>query len=125
MGLTRTVIVGAGILLMTSIAQAEPLKLEVKEAKAAEHWVTGRPTVEFALTERSAREFWEFSKKNIEKRMIFRVDGRDVTQVWIMQELPAGRGVLDAQSPDEAAALAKLLMSGEAVFEVIEDQSNN
>src|SRR5499427_8119435 len=105
------------------MGQAEALKLEVEEATVGEHWVSGKPTVDFILTEQSARALWEFSKKNIDKRATFRVDGHDVMKVWIKQELAAGRGVLEVESANEAIALAKRLNSGKAILEVEEDLS--
>ena len=123
MWLIRSVFLGLSALLMPAMGQAEALELEVKEANVGEHWVTGKPTVEFVLTEQSARTLWEFSKKNIDKRAIFRVDGHDVAKVWIIQELTVGRGVLVAESVNEAVALAKRLNSGKAILEVEEDLS--
>ena len=110
-------------LLVPAMGHAEALKLEVEEATVGEHWVSGKPTVDFILTQQSARALWEFSKKNIDKRAIFRVDGHDVAKVWIIQELTAGRGVLAAESVNEAIALAKRLNSGKAILEVEEDLS--
>ncbi len=97
---------------------AETLKLEVKEAEVGEHWISGKPTVEFVLTGQSAHTFWKFSKRNINKLVIFRVNGRDVMNIWIVQELPAERGALEVESVNEAIALAKRLNSGKAVLEV-------
>jgi len=108
---------------MPAQGQAEALKLEVEEANIGEHWATGKPTVNFELTEQSARALWEFSKKNLDKPAIFRVDGHDVMKVWIKQELTAGRGVLEVESVNEAIALAKRLNSGKAILEVEEDLS--
>jgi len=71
MRLILSVLLGLSALLMPAMGQAEALKLEVKEANVGEHWVTGKPTVEFVLTEQSARTLWEFSKKNIDKRARF------------------------------------------------------
>ena len=123
MRLIRSVFLGLSVLLMPAMGQAEALKLEVEEANVGEHWVPGKPTVEFILTEQSARALWEFSKKNKDKRAIFRVDGHDVAKVWIIQELTEGRGVLAAESVNDAIALAKRLNSGKAILEVEEDLS--
>ena len=73
--------------------------------------------------EQSARALCEFSKKNIDRPAIFRVDGHDVAKVWIIQELTAGGGVLAVESVNEAIALAKHLNSGKAILEVEEDLS--
>ena len=123
MRLIRSVFLGLSALLMLAMGQAEALKLEVEEANVGEHWVPGKPTVEFVLTGQSARALWEFSKKNIDKRAIFRVDGHDFGKVWIIQELTAGRGALVAESVNEAIALANRLKSGKAILEVEEDLS--
>ncbi|HEY2528596.1 MAG TPA: hypothetical protein VGJ20_11725 [Xanthobacteraceae bacterium] len=103
--------------------QAKALALEVKEAEGGEEH--GKPAVYFVLTAQSARTFWEFSKSNLPKRVIFRVDGRDVMEIWIVQELSAGRGVLEVKSVNEAVSLAIRLRSGKAILEVAEvDQSS-
>jgi hypothetical protein len=84
MRLIPAVFVVVSALLAPAVAQSEAIKLEVKEAKVGEHWVTGKPIVEFVLTDQSAHSLWEFSKRNINKPVIFRVDGRDVMKIWIV-----------------------------------------
>jgi preprotein translocase subunit SecD len=123
MRLIPAVFLVVSALLAPAVAQSEAIKLEVKEAKVGEHWVTGKPIVEFVLTDQSAHALWEFSKRNISKPVIFRVDGRDVMKIWIVQELPEGRGALEVGSMNEATALATRLNSGEAVLAVEEDLS--
>jgi preprotein translocase subunit SecD len=120
MYILRSVFIGAATLLVPAV-QAKALTLEVKEAEVGEEH--GKPAVYFELAEQSARTFWEFSKKNLPKRVIFRVDGRDIMKIWIVQELFAGRGVLEVESVNEAVALAIRLNSGKAALEVEEDLS--
>jgi hypothetical protein len=55
--------------------------------------------------------------------VIFRVDGRDIMKIWIIQELSAGRGVLYVESVNEAVALAIRLTSGKSTLEVEEEDS--
>jgi preprotein translocase subunit SecD len=112
--------IGVAILLVPAV-QAKALTLDVKAAEVGEE--RGGPAVYFALTGQSARTLQEFSKKNLPKRVIFRVDGRDVMKIWIVQELSAGTGVLKVESENEAIALAIRLNSGKATLEVEEDIS--
>jgi preprotein translocase subunit SecD len=116
----RSLFIGVATLLVPAM-QAKALTLEVKEAEVGEEH--GKPAVYFVLTGQSARSFWEFSKMNLPKRVIFRVDGRDIMKIWIVQELSAGRGVLEVESVNEAVALAIRLNSGKATLEVEEDYS--
>ena len=116
----RSVFIGVATLLVSAV-QAEALTLEVKEAEVGEEH--GKPAVYFVLTGQSTRTFWEFSKENLPKRVIFRVDGRDIMKIWIIQELSAGRGVLYVESVNEAVALAIRLTSGKSTLEVEEEDS--
>jgi preprotein translocase subunit SecD len=116
----RSVFIGVATLLVPAV-QAEALTLEVKQAEVGEEH--GKPAVYFVLTGQSARTFWEFSKKNLPKRVIFSVDGRVIMKIWIVQELSAGRGVLEVESVNKAVALAMRLNSGKATLEVEEDDS--
>jgi preprotein translocase subunit SecD len=120
MQILRSVFIGVATLLVPAV-EAKALTLEVKEAEVGEEH--GKPAVYFVLTGQSARTFWEFSKKNLPKRVIFSVNGRDIMKIWIVQELSAGRGVLEVESVNEAVALAILLNSGKATLEVEEDGS--
>jgi|SRR5215467_4730899 len=95
----------------------EALKLEVKEAEVSEYH--NDPAVLFVLTAQSADSFLAFTRKNMNKTMLFRVDGRDMIKPpRIVQEIPGGRGVLSTSNMDEAIALAERLNSGNADFEV-------
>ncbi|HEY2533623.1 MAG TPA: hypothetical protein VGJ20_37800 [Xanthobacteraceae bacterium] len=120
MRILRPVFISVATLIVPAV-QAKALTLEVKEAEVGEEH--GKPAVYFVLTGQSARTFWEFSKTNLPKRVIFRVDGRDIMKIWIVQELSAGRGVLEVESLNEATALAMGLNSGKATLEVEEDGS--
>jgi len=120
MQILRSVFIGIATLPALAV-QAKALTLEVREAEVGEEH--GKPAVYFVLTGPSARTFWEFSKTNLPKRVIFRLDGRDIMKIWIVQELSAGRGVLEVGSMNEAVALAIRLNSGKPGFEVEEDGS--
>ena len=120
MQILRTVFIGVATLLALAV-QAKALTLEVKEAEVGEE--RGKPVVHFVLTTQSTRTFWEFSKRNLPKRVIFSVDGREIMKIWIVQELSAGRGVLEVGSVNDAVALAMRLNSGKAILEVEEDGS--
>jgi preprotein translocase subunit SecD len=107
--------------LLAPAVQAKALTLQVNAAEVGEE--QGQPAVYFVLTRQSARTLQEFSRKNLPKRVIFRVDGHDVTKIWIVQELSAGTGALKVESENEAIALAIRLNSGKATFDVEEDIS--
>jgi preprotein translocase subunit SecD len=97
------------------VAVAEALKLEIKDAHA-----DGQGLIDVEMTDKSARDFFEFTKTNLNKAVIFRIDGREISRPVIRSPIPGGRGLFRDmnRSIEEAIALAERLKSGKADLEV-------
>lgn len=80
----RSVVIGLAILLVPSMAMARALKLDVKGAEAGDH--LGQPAVYVELTQYSAVAYLEFTKMNINKMVVFRLDGGGIQNVAIREQ---------------------------------------
>ena len=100
-------------------ANADPLQLEVAEARARTNDLESGVAIDFKLKDPSAGLFSKFSRENIKKWVEVRVDGRVIMRARIVTSLDGGRGVLVSHlSLDEAEEMARRLSSGKAKLEV-------
>jgi preprotein translocase subunit SecD len=118
MRMVRLVGIGMIALLLPVAAFAEALKLRITDA-----YVDREGTIGIVMTDKSARDFFEFMIKNLSKVVIFRADGREIMRPIIGSPLPSGTGfsirVHDTNlNVREARTLAWRLKSGQADFEV-------
>lgn len=107
------------MVIVSAMALADPLILEVADARAGEQWA-GDHVVFFVLKEKSGRDFAEFTRKHINKHVVFRIDGQEIMNAIVRSEIPGGRGVISVRNANEAINVAERLNSGKANFEVEE-----
>ncbi len=87
----RTLLAVACLLFLACpIAAAEPLVLEIKQAKAISQDRTNEPIVAIVFTETSGRALAAFTTKNVGKAAEFRVDGRPVVKSVIREPILGG-----------------------------------
>jgi preprotein translocase subunit SecD len=102
-----------------AIAAAEPLVLEIKEAKAASQDRTNEPIVRIVFTERSARAFAEFTGKNVGKTTEIRLDGKAVMKPVIREPILGGTvQISDRFTLQQVQEIVGRLSSGAGKLEV-------
>ncbi len=95
---------------------AEALKLDLKEAIVGD--CMGYPAVYFELQTQSARAYFEFMRKSLNKVVIFRVDGREILRAVAGTYFLKSYAIFPAWDTNEAIALAERLNSGSSDFEI-------
>jgi preprotein translocase subunit SecD len=103
-------------------ASAEPLALEIKQAKADIQGSGNEPVLIIVLTDASARIFAEVTGKNVGKAIDIRVDGRSVLKPIVREPILGGTLAISGRfSRNEANEIAGRLSSGvtKLEFEII------
>jgi len=98
-----------------SMAQLPPLRLQVEKAEATFDQRTKEPVVLITLTPRSARLFYEFTKQNIGRATVIKIDDQVVAQPVIREAIQGGTVQISGNfTVDSARELAERLTKGAA-----------
>jgi preprotein translocase subunit SecD len=105
--------------LPNSMAEAQPLRLDVQKAEAQFDARTSEPIVILWMTPRAGRMFYEFTSKNIGRTTEIRVDGHVVAAPVIREPILGGSVQVSGNFTVAAAKeLAERLTKGAAKVEV-------
>jgi preprotein translocase subunit SecD len=105
--------------LPVSMAEAQPLRLQVEKAEVRFDDHTKQPVVIIWMTPRSGRMFFEFTSKNINRTVEIRIDGQVVLNPIIREPILGGSVQVSGSFTVAAAQeLAERLTKGAAKVEV-------
>lgn len=113
-------ILAAMILLVTAAAAAAaPLTLTVLEAEALSDMATGQPVVSITLDAASTEAFAVFTRDNLFRKTVIRIDGEEVMSPIIQEPILKGTVQISGNmTMSDAEDMARRLMAGDAVIEV-------
>ena len=120
----------SGLLLCSVLAwvaaSAEPLAVEIVSAETGYDQRTGAPVVSFKMSPASARQFAEFTSRNIGRKMAIRVDGKTISAPVIREPIVGGSGQITdrAFTVEQARQIAEGIQAGrtKVEFEIVDDQ---
>ena len=117
----------SGLLLcgVLAVASAEPLAIEIVSGEPGHDQRTGEPMVSFKISPASARQFAEFTSRNIGRKMEVRVDGKPILAPVIREPILGGSGQIAdrALTIEHARQIAEGIRAGRAKveFEIVND----
>jgi preprotein translocase subunit SecD len=112
-------VVATLVLLVATAAAAAPLSLTVLKAEAISDLVTGQPVVSITFDAASTEAFAVFTRDNVGKETVVRIDGEEIMRPIIREPIIEGTvQVSGNMTMEDAAALAKRLTDGDARIEV-------
>ena len=106
-------------LMMTGIAAAAPLAIDVTEAQAGYNTLTNEPLITFKMSEASREAFAELTRANVGRKCAIRIDGKTVSAPIIREPILGGAGQIAGQfTVRQVREIAARLKSGAARLEV-------
>jgi preprotein translocase subunit SecD len=106
------------VLLSSSYAAAEPLRLVAAAASVAFDARTGKPVLTIRLADESKQSFAAFSQAHVGQMIDTRIDGKTVLKPVMREPIPGGSLQVTMDSVEEARRLADRLSSGATALEV-------
>src|SRR5689334_8108990 len=85
----RFVLVGI-LVFCGGAASSEPLTLEVERAAVSFDQLTSEPLVTIFLKPAAGQAFFEFTRKNVGRKVEVRIDGKSVTRPFIREPITGG-----------------------------------
>jgi preprotein translocase subunit SecD len=112
-------IVAALLVGFSTVALAAALSLTVLEAEAIADRATGEPVVSITFDAASTEAFAAFTRNNVGRKTVIRIDGEDVMSPIIREPILGGSVQISGNmTMADATHLAARLTSGDAVIEV-------
>ena len=116
-GLFLLAALAAGLAPAT-LAQAEPVAIEVVAAQLSYMRGTNEPVVAFRMSPAAQRIFGELTAKNVGRKLAIRVDGRVISAPVIREPIVGDSGqIASGLTVDQARDMAAKLATGRAQLE--------
>ena len=107
------------VLLIATGASAAPLALTVLKAEATFDKATGQPVVSITFDPASTEAFAAFTRDNVGKETVVRIDGEEIMRPIIREPILKGTVQISGNmTKPDADSLAARLVSGDARIEV-------
>jgi preprotein translocase subunit SecD len=119
-GLFRACVVAAALLMSSAtVVMAEPLAVDVIDAKPIIDQRTNQPTIVFQMARASTKQFAEFTTQNVGRRFELRVDGKTVISSVLREPIMTGSGQISGSwTLREAKDHADSIAAGKSKVEV-------
>jgi preprotein translocase subunit SecD len=112
-------VVVAILAAFVSAALAAALSLTVLKAEAISDMATGQPVVSITFDAASTEAFADFTRDNVDRNTVLRIDGEEVMRAIIREPILKGTVQISGNMTiADARDLAARLASGDAVIEV-------
>lgn len=112
-------ILAALALVVATAASAAPLSLTVLKAEAIADKATGQPVVSITFDAASTEAFAAFTRDNVGKLTVVRIDGEEIMRPVIREPILEGMvQISGTMTPADAEDLARRLTAGDATIEV-------
>jgi preprotein translocase subunit SecD len=112
-------VVAAFLAAFVSAALAAALSLTVLKAEAISDMATGQPVVSITFDAASTEAFAAFSRDNVGRKTVVRIDGEEIMSPIIREPILEGNVQISGNmTMADARDLAARLTSGDAVIEV-------
>ncbi len=106
------------VVLAASAARAEPLVLEVTEARAGVAMGFSQPTLTITFRPAGRDAFARFTAENVGRKTEIRIEGKVIMRPVIREPILGGVIQISGSSLDELNALASRLSAGNVKIEV-------
>ena len=108
-----------GSLWPAAPATAAPIALEIARVEATIEQLTNEPIVAITFTEESKRLLADFTTRNVDRSVEYRIDGRVVLKVVIREPILGGTArMMGHFTVEETRGIARRLSAGSSKVEV-------
>ncbi len=112
-------VLAAVMFLVATAAAAAPLSLPVLKAEATSDMATGQPVVSITFDAASTAAFATFTRDNVGKATVVRIDGEEIMRPIIREPIIEGTVQISGNmTKADAESLAARLTSGDSRIEV-------